>query len=445
MATRAAISFVLISACGVETGGIESFGGTMAAAETSAGSSGGSAAVTSQDGGPAETTPPADSSSGGGAVFDVGAGDTGPGGDCECGSQLSFSYIWIANTIQNTVSKVNTETLVEEARYRTHAANGNPSRTSVSVDGLAVAVANRFGGVTKVWASSALCDPMTNGVPGLQTSSGPSDVLDFGQDDCVAWHAEFDYASQRPVAWTAGTLDPDTCRYEDQVVWTSGCSNETDPSVFVHKLDGNTGATLATVELDGYPCIGFGGYGGAVDGEDNFWVSSLDHAKLVRIDNATLDDEIWQAPFAPYGITVDAAGRPWMACSFSCTAMRFDPDTAEFDVITDERALSGQSGIAPDAEGRMWINTWNQDLAKRGIVPIDIETLEIGELIPMPLEAKGISVDLAGNVWSVSGGPAYRVDATTGMIDSVSGFMGPYTYSDMTGWALQNAHCNPEG
>ena len=28
---------------------------------------------------------------------------------------------------------------------------------------------------------------------------------------------------------------------------------------------------------------------------------------------------------------------------------------------------------------------------------------------------------------------------------SYNGLSGPYTYSDMTGWGLQNAACNPEG
>jgi hypothetical protein len=43
-------------------------------------------------------------------------------------------------------------------------------------------------------------------------------------------------------------------------------------------------------------------------------------------------------------------------------------------------------------------------------------------------------------------GVAHKIDATTLVDDaSYSGLSGPYTYSDMTGWGLQNNVCNPAG
>ena len=80
------------------------------------------------------------------------ADDVGLGGqDCRCDNE--FSYVWIANSTEGTVSKINTRTGIEEGRYLTRADGaGNPSRTSVSVDGSAAAVANRHGGVVKIWS-----------------------------------------------------------------------------------------------------------------------------------------------------------------------------------------------------------------------------------------------------------------------------------------------------
>jgi hypothetical protein len=63
-----------------------------------------------------------------------------------------WSYIWIANRTESTVGKLDTRTMVEEVRYLTCNTLGNPARTSVSVDGRAVAVATRFGGVVKIQA-----------------------------------------------------------------------------------------------------------------------------------------------------------------------------------------------------------------------------------------------------------------------------------------------------
>ena len=40
---------------------------------------------------------------------------------------------------------------------------------------------------------------------------------------------------------------------------------------------------------------------------------------------------------------------------------------------------------------------------------------------------------------------AHVVDPDSYEVHFVGGLAGPYTYSDMTGWALQNAACEPAG
>ena len=67
----------------------------------------------------------------------------GGGGNGE--GELELSYIWIANTQQGTISKIDTQTMLEEGRYQAKPSNGDPSRTSVNLQG-DVAVANRPGG-----------------------------------------------------------------------------------------------------------------------------------------------------------------------------------------------------------------------------------------------------------------------------------------------------------
>lgn len=99
---------------------------------------------------------------GGEARLDVEAatGGTGGAGDCPGGGgggEVEFSYLWAANSGQGTISKIDTQTLTELGRYLTSAdGKGSPSRTSVSLTG-DVAVANRNGGVTKVYASIDDC------------------------------------------------------------------------------------------------------------------------------------------------------------------------------------------------------------------------------------------------------------------------------------------------
>jgi hypothetical protein len=50
-------------------------------------------------------------------------------------------------------------------------------------------------------------------------------------------------------------------------------------------------------------------------------------------------------------------------------------------------------------------------------------------------------------VWSTAryDNTAYRFNPDTLQTDSYAGLIGPYTYSDMTGWGLQSVSCGPEG
>jgi hypothetical protein len=82
-----------------------------------------------------------------------------------------------------------------------------------------------------------------------------------------------------------------------------------------------------------------------------------------------------------------------------------------------------------------------------GAVSVNIETLERGPtfIAQMGGDAKGVSVDIDGYVWVVNE-MAWKVDPATGLdVGSYNGLSSPYTYSDMTGYALGNVTCPPEG
>jgi hypothetical protein len=58
---------------------------------------------------------------------------------------------------------------------------------------------------------------------------------------------------------------------------------------------------------------------------------------------------------------------------------------------------------------------------------------------------KGISIDFYGYVWVVDmSQSAFRIDPDDKSVLSYDGLVGPYTYSDMTGWGLSNV-ANPPG
>ena len=101
-------------------------------------------------------------------------------------SPPTFNFLWVANTGEDTVSKIDINTMQEVARY----AAGGSEPTRVAVDYLGDAwIANRSfsgqGSVTKIAGEPARC--LDRGEPGVQTSTGPEDVL--VEDDCVLFTA----------------------------------------------------------------------------------------------------------------------------------------------------------------------------------------------------------------------------------------------------------------
>ncbi|MFV8753168.1 hypothetical protein ACNOYE_21680 [Nannocystaceae bacterium ST9] len=354
--------------------------------------------------------------------------------NCEGMTDETHSYIWIANSSQSSVSKINTQTLVEEARYFTRGDQaGNPSRTSVALSGN-VAVANRSGGVVKFYANIEDCQD-TNGTPGIQTSSGPNDLLPFGQDECMAWYTPFGYSTQRPLAWAQGNFNEGSCKYEDEKLWTAGNMGNAE----VVLMDGETGAVEQTVVIPNV--IGWAGlYGGAVDGDGNFW--TVDHnwsgpSTLIRVDRQSFTYQAWPVTGqVHYGLAVDSKGRAWLCGSGG--ASRFDPDTESWTHLAPiGDGSSALGGCMEDAEGVLWTSPYPNPQ----LVGIDTETVQIVQTIQIPAYVHGVSIDFEGHIWGVefAGSNAYRVDPETLQVDTVGGLIGAYTYSDMTGFAISSA------
>ena len=369
--------------------------------------------------------------------------DLGPIPDASqnCGDQgggdEEKSYIWICNSSEGTVSKINTITLVEEARYQTRDTFGNPSRTSVSLSGN-VAVANRSGGVVKYISNTEECDPDKNGQPGLQTSNGAGNVLPFGQDDCLAWYTAFPYTTQRPVAWSAGDFNEGSCSYEDEKVWSAGGMGNAE----VVLMNGETGVVEETVVIPNV--IGWAGlYGGAVDGEGDFW--TVDHnwngaSTLVRVDGDQFTYDTWPVTGdVHYGLAVDVEGRAWLCGSGGFS--RFDPANETWQHVPPVSPGSALGGCMEDANGVIW----NSAYPNAVLVGLDTNTMQVVQMINIPEYVHGVSIDFQGNIWGVAfgGSNAYRVDPETLQIDPVGGLVGAYTYSDMTGFALASASGSP--
>jgi len=369
------------------------------------------------------------------------------GGDCMGGmgteGEYEFSYIWIANSPEGTVSKINTFTGVEEGRYRTGANNPDPSRTSVNQFG-DVAVANRNGSIVKIAAQEESCvDGNGNGT--IETSSGAADILAWGADECVLWSIDLPATGvlgPRPVAWepvesNCGTVQPR--------VWVGhGEGTGQDVGIF-YRLDGTTGQVLDTVEVEAWD---YGTsprpYGGAVTADGDFWVTGY-YGPAVRIDSETLAVEYIAPPdeLGFYGMALDADGTMWVG---SCEGAIWHLDAAKQWIKVAD--IDGRArGVQVDREGRAWFA--GNDPCRLLMVDTATNTL-VQDAIPlqdcgMPV---GVSIDVEGFVWVVDrdASRAYKVDPDTfATVLVVEGLVEPYTYSDMTGGGLSLVANPPAG
>lgn len=344
-------------------------------------------------------------------------------------------FIWISNTSQGTISKVDTKTYEEVGRYLTgpKGSGNDPSRTSVDTYS-DVYVGNRNGGsLTKIGNGATCVDK--NGDGEIQTSTGADNILPWGEDECVLWNTELSGGGLiRAVAAQDGPDGP--------VVWAGGYNG------VIWKLDGTTGEILLRTESP-VPTYGF-----ALDKSGNLWIATLS-SLLGRVDTNRCVDEAScnvaicgddgdtcvkqriATPASTYGITVDYKQRVWLGGRIQ----RYEPNAPLGSRFVNLNI--GAQGIAADENG--WIYGAAQGTGIHRINADNPDERTIIEGTPGG-SAYGIGVALDGNVWgiNISHNTAFVIDPGAGLHDgqvihTQPGFVYPYTYSDMTGSQLRLA------
>jgi len=408
----------------------------------SSGTGGGNSNSESASGGTTEAL------TGGGLKFDLGV--TPDVGSMGCGdsggdTDTMFSYIWIANSGQGTVSKINTKTGIEEGRYYVEGAS--PSRTSVNLQGDVAVSARDPGGVTKIAATKERCVD-TNGDGQISTSTGPNDILPKGSDECVLWFKSIPSPSYsygpRATAWEGVKADPVTCIVPTPRLWFGWL--DAQATAHFMRVDGSTGATLDEVTYPWPSGDGYAPYGGAVNAAGDFFATGLNAGPAVKIDAVTLQITDYGIPGGcKYGMTLDADGNIWNGGCIGGNMYVYDMALSQwFDI--GNAAGSRVNGVMADRDG----NIWGAGSDPCRLVHVDAKTRTyVNPSIPLPgcSSPWGVSIDVDGFVWVVdmSANVAFKVNPDTYQVElTVGGLINPYTYSDMTGAGL-NLQVNPPG
>ncbi len=368
------------------------------------------------------------------------------------GTTISLHVIWVANSIDGTLSKIDTRTREETARYATgplgvsaglwSGAGDNPSRTSVNYLGDAYVANRAFTGQASVSKFYNTDCPDPDGDGAVDTSSDWDDVLDFGDDECMAWNVDVGGASQlmRSIAVEERVgLDG----VIEEYAWAGLCNARR-----YYEISGEDGA-LTGNEADVSPCCT---YGAAIDKDGVLWSACL---STMIATFETEDPEGTARTIAMpggnsnYGITLDSNG--WVWTGGGSRPCRYRPEDDAWDCPTFSFS---SRGIAANADGLVFTH---DDSGSMHLVDPTGEGADPdpAEWVQTPYAGRpgrGVAIDFDGLTWFVnwsSGGndgdisvmdPAAPEDFEA-CCDTINN---SYTYSDMTGFQLRNA-TNPLG
>jgi hypothetical protein len=391
-------------------------------------------------------------------------------------TRIEAHSVWVANSDEGTVSKLDSETNRELARYVSvlpgvseypwhqtcnFGNSGNcPSRTAVD-QRFDAYVANRaFGGqgtVTKYANNLSDCiDRNLNGV--IDTSSdvdgdGTIDIDNpdefLGDDDeCILWTGAVGDSGGLPRALAIGITPPDETVGN---VWVGLNAHQQ-----ACEMNPRTGDVTACVDLPGN-----NPYGAAGDAAGNIWFAHRGSNRHVLTSVGAFSLQVQNAPPWPaedpggllgigsctgraYGVTVDASGKVYVADS-NCQARvwAYNPSDQSWSHLNLQGGGTAR-GVAVD-DAHLWIAISHNNLGFGGGAADRILQYRHNDLshvathnMPTGRGPVGVGVAFDGSIWAINQNShsASRLNPADGTWIEHAVGLGPYTYSDFIGFGL---------
>ncbi|NOY91731.1 MAG: hypothetical protein GXP55_11070 [Deltaproteobacteria bacterium] len=355
---------------------------------------------------------------------------------------LEQAALWVANSRERSVSRIDPARAIETARYSTF--GDDPSRVAVDYHGDAWVLNRQFEGVSSLTKFAGFPERCVDadGSGDVRTSAGPTDVLPEGEDECVLLHVPLgELGGVGRALAVDGNLGLDGISGGD--LWVG-----MHDGMRVLHLDGTTGAEIERVETPG-----FEPYAAAFDAWGTLWMISKD-GLLLRLNrrDSPLTPEIREIPldcFLTYGLALDDEGR-LLITGFSCDqVVRYDPATNRFTRVRTPPSVRG----AVVSGGFGWVAHTDGRASVLRMDPFALlETVDLTAAGATPRESIGVAADAFGDIWVVSseaaelsGGVATRISGDTREVTAqVPVGRRPHTQGDLTG-AKRAGRFAPEG
>ena len=225
----------------------------------------------------------------------------------------------------------------------------------------------------------------------------------------------------------------------------------------IFRLNPDTGATETIVSFAGV--TSGRPYGMAIDNQQRIWLSMRDgnpsSLAMVDLNKFPLQPKAWATPgHNTYGIAIDSNGRPWLAGAEHRRISRFDPDTEKWKTIFLTQ-YPFTRGVAASTDGLVYVahHSWGGNCGQSHYISVlDADTGNLNQVVDYAtttnhLGPVGLAIDFSDNLWAINqcASSATKIDRLT--METVGTYATgkkPYTYSDMTGFALKTVVA-PEG
>lgn len=341
---------------------------------------------------------------------------------------MNFNFIWVPNTVDGTVSKIDTFTATEVGRY---AVCGGPSRVAVDLVGNAWVGCQSDGGVVKIAAQKKNCvDKNKDGI--IQSSFNMAPICDTpGCDECVQF-----------LVYPEGKIGNPGVRGlaidKFNHAWV-GFYN----AAKVDRLAPEDGTKEEQIDLKG--CSPFGL---VLDFKGVLWAQGFGCGFLLRIDVNAKQIAKYKPQYGNYaamGIAVDKFERVWLGGSWNVGglasgAARFDPVANEWKfAVGSEPSI----GVASSSDGFIYIaNDVKSTIGKIDAFDTTYKgaiSLKGGILGNQSREPHGLGIDNQGYVWSTNFGAdtVSKVDPyKMQLVAEIKVGAWPDAYGDLTGYTV---------